>query len=157
MYKNETTYEALALGFLILLVSGCRLQTVRHEPSQAVSDGNHFLKALYLNEDYPKALELADVQLRQSLTVDDLKHLVEGIKQQRGELRTLKADSYLMGQGRGMELFYVGIYEKGILYHRLVLMGEASSGYKVSGVWYSLDPYPEQPLRRKFNQEILVE
>lgn len=55
-----------------------------------------------------------------------------------------------------MELFYVGMYEEGTLYHHLILLGDPS-GYKVSGVWYSLDPYPEQASRRKFNQEILVE
>lgn len=141
----------------VLALSSCKVESIRHEPSRAVSDTNQFLRALYFDEDYSRALVLADAQLRQSLSANDLKRLVEGIKQQRGKLRTLKADSYLMVQGRGMELFYVGTYENGVVYHRLVLMGDATSGYRVSGVWYSTDPYPEQALRRKFDQDINVQ
>ncbi len=55
-----------------------------------------------------------------------------------------------------MELFYVGTYENGTLYHRLVLMGDADTGYKVSGIWYSVDPYPKHTLRREFKQPSLV-
>lgn len=146
--------QDVILASLGLFLFCCQVQTVRHEPVQAVRDTNNFLKALYVEEDYPKALELADVQLRQSLTATDLRQLVEGIKQQHGKLKTLKADSYLMTPGSTMELFYIGEYEKGNLYHRLVLMGNVSQGYKVSGVWYKDEPYPEQPLRRKLDLEL---
>ncbi len=130
---------------------------MQHDPIAAVSDVNKFLKALYVEQDYPRALELADTQLRQSSNADDLKRMVEKIKDQRGELRKLKADSYLMTPGRSMELFYTGTYEKGNLYHRLVLVGDVSTGYKVSGVWYSTDPYPKQSLREKFSQDLFVQ
>jgi hypothetical protein len=156
VYKKGRSYEILIVGFLLLFLTSCRLETFRHEPTQAISDTNQFLKALYLDEDYRKALEVADVHLRESTSPDDLKQMVGGIKQQWGKLNALKADSYLMTPGRTMELFYVGTYEKGVLYHRLVLGGDLSTGYKVSGVWYSPDPYPEQPLRRKLEKELQV-
>lgn len=148
--------KSLFLGFSILLLAGCHVQTVNHEPAQAATDTNRFLKALYVDKDYPKALALADTQLRQSTTANDLKQMAEGIREQRGELKTLKADSYLMTPGRTMELFYIGEYTKGTLYHRLVLIGDVSSGYRVSGVWYQTEPYPDQTLRRRFDQDILV-
>lgn len=50
----------------------------------------------------------------------------------------------------------MGEYKKGVLYHRLVLMGDASSGYRVSSVWFKSDPYPENPLRLKFDGDIFV-
>lgn len=149
--------QRLVLVSLILCFLSCRVETVKHDPVKAVYDTNYFLRALYLDEDSSKALELADVQLRQSLTANDLSQLADGVKQERGALKTLKADSYLMVQGRGMELFYVGVYERGVVYHRLVIAGDSSTGYRVSGVWYQLEPYPEQPLRRRFSQEIIVE
>lgn len=150
---------ATYLGFclLFLLSASCKVENVRHEPSRAVIDGNQFLKALYIDEDYDRARGLVDSQLQESLTANNLRQLVEKIKTEKGALKTLKADSYLMVQGRGMELFYDGTYDRGELYHRLVVVGDASSGYKVSGVWYSPDAYPEQPLRRKFGQEIFVQ
>ena len=149
---------ATYLSFCLLLLSAsCKAESVRHEPAIAVINGNQFLKALHIDEDYEKARGLADTQLQESVTANDLRQLVEKIKTERGALKTLKADSYLMVQGRGMELFYLGTYDRGQLYHRLVVVGDASSGYEVSGVWYSTDAYPEQPLRRKFGQEIFVQ
>lgn len=141
---------------LILSLSACHVQSVRHSPIKAAFDANQFLKSLYFDEDCPGALRLADEQLRRSVTPDDLKKMVDGMKQKRGALKTLRAESYLMTQGETMELFYRGEYEKGVVYHRLVLKGDASSGYRVSGVWFQPEPYPENPLRRKFDGEIFV-
>jgi len=72
-------------------------------------------------------------------------------------LQRLTADSYLMVQGAGMELFYVGTYDNGVLYHRLVLAGDASAGYRVTGIWFKPEPYPENVMRKKFETEIPVE
>lgn len=148
--------KTLNLGLIILLIAGCHIQSVRHDPVKAAFEINGFLKAVYVNGNYSKALELADVQFRQSVTPEGLRQLAEGIRTERGELKTLKADSYLMTMGSTMELFYVGTYEKGTLYHRVVLAGDLSTSYRVSGIWYSVEPYPEQTLRRRFEQEILV-
>ena len=148
--------QSFIIVSLLLSLSACHSQSVRHSPVKAAFDANQFLKALYFDEDYPGALRLTDEQLRQSVTADDLKKMVNGMKQERGALKRLRADSYLMTQGETMELFYTGEYEKGVLHHRLVLMGDASSGYRVSGVWFQPDPYPENPLRRKFDVEISV-
>jgi hypothetical protein len=142
---------------LILSLSACHFQSVRHSPVKAAFGANQFLKALYFDEDWAGALRLADEHFRQSVTGDNLKTMVDQVKQQRGALKRLRADSYLMTQGRTMELFYIGEYEKGVLYHRLDLMGDASSGYRVSGVWFKPEPYPESPLRRKFDGDIFVD
>ncbi len=154
--QHLSRHRILISCFGLLSLSGCQLQTVTHNPDRAASDANRFLKVLYLEQNYVAAIEVADIQLRQSVTAVDLQHLVQGIREKRGELKVLKADSYLMTPGRTMELFYTGIYERGTLYHRIVLQGEATSGYRVSGVWYQFDPYPEQTLRRKFETDIPV-
>jgi len=95
--------------------------------------------------------------LRTSAATDALTKMINQIKAERGRLKTLAADSYLMVQGEGMELFYVGIYENGILYHRLVVIGDVTTGYKISGVWFQHEPYPQSQLRRKFEMEIPVQ
>ena len=153
---RRATQSFIIIVSLILPLSACHLQSVKHSPVKAAFDANQFLKSLYFDEDCPGALRLADEQLRQSVTADDLKKMVDRVKQERGTLKTLRADSYLMTQGQTMELFYIGEYEKGLLYHRLVVMGDASSGYRVSGVWFQPDPYPKNALRRKFDGEIFV-
>jgi hypothetical protein len=151
----RATSLCLVIALVAIAVSAC-LQKVNHNPSKAAFDANQFLKALYGDEDYLKALNLAADPLRQSAGADDLKKMVEKIRQEHGTLKRLKADSYLMTQGPTMELFYIGEYERGFLFHRLVLTGDASSEYKVAGVWFQPDPYPGSPLRRKFETEMLA-
>ena len=148
--------QSLVIVALVLALPACQFRSVTHSPMKAAYNANQFLIALYFDEDYAKALELADEQLRQSATPNDLKTMTDKIKQEYGALKKLKADSYLMEQGNTMELFYVGEYEKGTLYHSLVLVGDTSSGYRVSGVWHRPEPYPDDPLRRKFDVEIFV-
>src|SRR5262249_21740110 len=126
----RTTTRCAILALLVSFLCDCRLETVKQDPNRAVSDANQFLKDLYFDERFPEALEIADPTLRQSTTPTVLREIAEKATQQKGALQELKADSYLMTPGRSMELFYIGKYEKGVLYHRLVLVGDASSGYK---------------------------
>lgn len=95
--------QSFIIASLILSLSACHFQSVRHSPVKAAFDANQFLKSLYFDEDYPGSLRLADEQLRQSVTADDLKKMVDGMKRERGALKTLRADSYLMTQGETME------------------------------------------------------
>lgn len=62
-----------------------------------------------------------------------------------------------MVQGPSIELFYIGTYDNGVLYQRVVVVGDASAGYRVSGVWFQHEPYPQRNLRRKFEIEIPVQ
>jgi hypothetical protein len=137
-------------------MSNCVSKAVRHDPHRAALDTNKFLKALYFDHDIGGALNLADEQLQKNASADRLARMIEENKQKWGELTTLKAESYLMTLDRTMELFYVGEHKNGVLYYRFVLVGDASTGYKVAGIWFQADPYPETQLRRKFNAPIVV-
>lgn len=156
-FKNRSQEtRALASALLILVGLACQVQTFKHDPIKAAENGNIFLKALYLDEDPYKAFEFSDPQLKQSATPNNLLEMTAAISRQYGKLTQLRADSYLMKQGQTIELFYVGTYDKGTLYHRIVLIGDATVGYKVSGVWFQPEAYPEQPLRRKFDHDMFV-
>src|ERR1041384_1903228 len=154
--KHIEWIALLVVSSLLAFSASCQLQKFKHSPLRAASDANRFLSALYFERDYSKALELADPILSQSATKENLEVMVDELKQQKGEVREFKADSYLMVQGRGMELFYVGHWQRGTSYHRLVLSGDADSGYRVSGIWYKDEPYPDQALRHRFSEEIVV-
>lgn len=150
------TIQGLIIFVLTLSLSACHFQAIRHNPIKAAFAANQFLKALYFDEDCAKARGLADERLRQAVTADQLKKMVDEIRQHWGALKKLRADSYLMTQGQTMELFYLGEYEKGVLYHRIVLIGDAPSGYRVTGVWFQPAAYPAHSLRRKFDVDIWV-
>lgn len=153
---GSVTVRTAAL-FMILSFPGCFVQAVKHDPVRAVLDTNEFLRALYFDENPSRALKLCDEQLRASTVTDDLTKMINQIKGDRGSLRRLAADSYLMVQGPEMELFYVGTYENGVLYHRIVVVGDTSTGYRVSGVWFQKEAYPWNQLRRPFEMEIPVQ
>jgi len=82
--------------------------------------------------------------------------MISQVKREQGRLTGLAADSYLMAQAGWMELYYVGTYENGVLFHRLVVVGDATTGYSVSGVWFQPEPYPNSPLRRNLGTKIPV-
>ena len=154
--RNLRLHASLILLLLIIGVFACRSQVVHHSPVRAASDANKFLRTLYYDEDYVKALDLADEQLRSAATVENLNQMVDQMKQKRGKLKQLWGDSYLMTPGATIELFYIGDYDQGISYHRLVLVGDASAGYKVAGIWFQHEPYSQQSLRRKFDVDVSV-
>jgi hypothetical protein len=140
---------------LSLALSACSLEKISHSPNQAAFNAHEFLRAMYVEEDYAKALHIAAEPVRQSATADTMKQMVEQTRQERGDFKFFKADSYLMTQGRSMEVFFVAEHANGLVYHRLVMIGDASSGYKVTGVWFKLEPYPANPLRIKFEGEVV--
>jgi len=147
----------IVLSLILFCFPACALQATKHDAVKAVIDANQFLKAFYLDENPSEALKFCDEQFGMPGAIDALTKMLNQIKAERGSLKSLTADSYLMVPGRGMELFYVGKYENGFLYHRLVVVGSASTGYKVSGVWFQHEPYPESTLRRKFETEMPVQ
>ena len=155
--RRRSACVVRVVPFILLCFSACHFQAVKHDPGKAVLDTNQFLKALYIDENPSEALRFCGEEVRTAGGADALTKMLTKIKQDRGRLQRLTADSYLMVQGAGMELFYVGTYDNGVLYHRLVLAGDASAGYRVTGIWFKPEPYPENVMRKKFETEIPVE
>jgi hypothetical protein len=154
---NKVGMLRFTVVLITLCLAACHPQAIKHNPVRAAFDTNRFLKALCFDQDFAGALNLADEPLQQFVSAERLGRMVEENNQKWGALTRLRADSYLMTLGRTMELFYDGEYQKGVLYYRLVLVGDASTGYKVSGIWFQPDPYPENTLRRKFNVAIVID
>ena len=146
----------LAIVFLLFL-SGCfSFSTFKHEPATAVLAANDFMKAMYIEHNYDRAWSVADAELRKHASVADLSRLGQTAEEHCGALKELKAESYQRGQGKMMEVFYVGTGEKTTFYHHIVLIGDVNSGYHVGGVWFQDTPYPANPMRFKFDKEIVV-
>ena len=149
--------RAIVICFIFLFSSACHYEAIKHDPKKAALDTNRFLKTLYFDENPSEALKFCDEQVGAAGGADALTRMINKTKQDRGQLRSLVADSYLMAPGSGIELYYVGTYEKGVLYHRLVVLGDVSAGYKVAGLWFKDDAYPQTELRLKFEPEIPVQ
>jgi hypothetical protein len=143
--------------FLLVCLSGCTFKAVTHDPATAAGAAALFLKALYLDHDANRALSLGHDQLRKSATATQLADLATVVDQHCGALKELKADSYAMTPGQTMDVFFTANCEKKTLYHRLVMLGSVQEGYRVAGVWFQDTAYPEHPLRKKLDGNIVVE
>jgi hypothetical protein len=139
-----------------LILIACTIQRIRHDPSTAAEAANIFLKAMYIQHDYQHALMLSDEALRRSANDENLAQTVKMAEEKCQGSGELKAESYVMSPGKTMELFYTERCQSGNLYHRLVLIGDVSNGYRVSGVWFQEAPYPETGLRRKFQNQSVI-
>lgn len=142
---------------LSVFTFGCRREQVKHDPERALSNTKQFVKVLYCEKAVDTALALTDASLRQFATSADLQNILDKAVKEVGKTTKLTADSYLMAPGRNIEIFYVATGQKGVLYHRIVVTGDAASGYKVTGAWFQTQPYPSNTLRRRFHTELTIE
>ncbi len=156
--QRATLLSHFLLVCVVFLGAGCRINVlnVSHDETRAVADANKVLSLLYLKGDYVSAYEGLAPETRKSLSSDALKALLETLRSRHGRLLSLRADSFAIMPGqKALTLFYVGTHEKGTSYHRVVVTGDAS-GYRVAGLWFSDQPYPEGNLRTKFRTRIEV-
>lgn len=142
---------------ILLCLSACNYQAIKHDPHKAALDANRFMKALYFDENPTEALQYCDEQFRVPGSVEGFGKMINKTKEERGSLKSMAATSYVMEQGSAMQLLYVGTYEQGVLYHRITVNGNASDGYKVVGAWFQPEPYPQNQLRHNFETEIPVQ
>jgi len=139
----------LCIAALFLLASGCYVAVVSHSQERALSDSNDFVSAFLVDRDAEHAWRLGDPELQRRTDVHSIQGVLETIDARVGRLREILPDSYIQTPGRTMEVLYVGTYERGLLYHRIVLAGD-KSGYRVTGFWFQAEPYPQESSRQPF-------
>jgi len=74
------------------------------------------------------------------------------MKSRFGRLEGVSADFYITAQGeKRMEIYYTGISEKKLSYHKITLIGDSFGGYKVAGIMLSERPHPEHRTAKRFD------
>jgi hypothetical protein len=141
----------------LLLVAGCTFKSVSHDSKTAAVASNLFLKAMYVDHDYNRALALAYPEMAKKVTAENLAQLVDMVEKNCGVRQEFKAESYQLVPGQGLELFYVEKCDKTTLYHRTVLLGNVQEGYRVAGVWFQSQPFTGTATQHKFDKEIFVQ
>jgi len=155
LYRVEVK-RIFVLFSALLVMLGCSFRATTHDPIKAASDGGEFLLSVYINHDYVGALRSSHNQLQQSAKADDLQRLVEQAQSKVGTLQKLTGESFVPVPGDAIEVFFVGRHERGILYNRLVLIGDSTNGYKVSGFWFSSQPYSKVREQKSFSTKIEI-
>jgi hypothetical protein len=156
------------IGLAALVTTGCgtkqpsnqpgnwRVEVIAHSEQRAVADANLVLRDMYLRADYEAASAGFAPAVRQQATPAALRQIANQLTARLEKLTVLEAEAFepIPGQ-RAMSLFYRGTHARGTSYHRIVVTGDAS-GYRVSGVFFRFEPYPENKLRKPLPRRVLV-
>lgn len=144
------------LGVLAVL-AGCGSNAIRHDPGLAVAEANKLLRTLYFDEDYTRAYDELDPGHKVHYEPDHLRQTVDQMRDLFGNIEELQAYSYeLISTERSITLYYKGTNQRGASYHRVVLVGDADSGYKVTGVFLASQQYPGPKLHLKSPKDALI-
>jgi hypothetical protein len=157
MMKN-VSFPGLILLFLIITNCGCSVTTIYHDEELAIAEANSFIKTYYLEEAPDKAFQMLDFEVRKTLTIGNLKDVLLTLVAKVGKAKRFTFDSFepMPGQ-KAMTLYYECEHEKGKTFHKLVLLGDVSSGYAVGGTFFKLVPYPKNKLNKTLEKEYIIE
>lgn len=118
---------------LILILSGCSVNMIEHDPDKAIDTANKFLFDL-LREDYSSAYKqhVRDA-LKKELSFQQFESDLKLSKKERGPIEKADFDGYKPVPGeRAIQLYYkVQHKEAGSIVYHLVLEGDGKSGYKI--------------------------
>ena len=126
---------------VVFILSGCG-DVFFHKPQKARETANVFLNLLYQKGDVENIYELTTDQFRKTYKIKHLDGLREKLNKKFGKIEGLRAESYVLEkEERTIILFYIGISEKQMSYHKVTMVWDDDKGYKVSGLSFSAMPY----------------
>jgi hypothetical protein len=101
---------------------------------------------------------MLDVETRKNLAIGDLKNVLATFVSNVGKAKRFTFDSFepMPGQ-KAITLYYECENEKGKTFHKLVLIGDVSSGYAVGGFFFKPVPYPRSNLSKTLEKEYIIE
>ncbi|HDQ25583.1 MAG TPA: hypothetical protein ENN43_02420 [bacterium] len=127
---------AVLCGFLFF---GCSFLFV-HDPEEARQAATRFIDTLYIKGDFEA---LPEMMLKESVEaggVESVKQAGEMFKRRYKKLDGIKAGFYLI-EGRVISVFYMGLSEEDMSYHRVILTRGKDSEYLVKSASFSETPY----------------
>ncbi|NLO91520.1 MAG: hypothetical protein GX410_05960 [Elusimicrobia bacterium] len=130
--------------FIVMALSGCVSASVQDEKLAARQAGE-FCDVAFIRHDAVQAYALLLEQTKQSIPADKFAGILVQMHPS-GYPNIVKAIEYepLPGQ-RAMNIILVGENSSEKFYYRLVMAGDAVSGYRVAGLFRSNGPYPGNP------------
>ena len=156
---RRSKMKRIFTAVMAVIFIGCGPATVGHDEEKAVTDANAVLKILYFSNDIKGAYGKFDDGFKKSYTADDLKKIIDDMKNKEtgyGKLKELKADSfYPLPSKKIITIYYDGNNEKAPSYHQVVMFGDIN-GYKIYGLYITDKPFPENKYRQKFKKDFFL-
>jgi len=139
----------LTLLFVVLF-SGCLWQ---HNIDKARDTAEIFLKALYIENNFDKAYQMCDEKMKKIFGVDFLENTSKKFKSNYQTIDRIIPDAYFFESGdRAITVFFSGLSEKGVSYHKVVLELGKNNEYKIISTFFSDQPFTGYRTIKKFKE-----
>ncbi|MCX8093945.1 MAG: hypothetical protein N3E50_07275 [Candidatus Goldbacteria bacterium] len=133
---------------LILFFSGCLW---KHDPEKARNIAEDFLNAVYIENDMSRAYQMCDEKMKKIFGDNFLENTLKKFKERYIVLERLVADAYFYESGdRYITVFFSGLSEKGVSYHKVILEYDKKGEYKVISTFFLEKPFDGYRNLRKF-------
>jgi len=145
-YKMKGIRELL----LILLFFGCSILW-QHNPEKARTIAESFLNAIYVENNLNKAYQMCDEKMKKIFGIDFLENTAKKFKAKYIALERLIPEAYFYESGdRSITVFFSGLSEKGLSYHKVILEYNNKGEYKIISTFFLEKPFDGYRNLRKF-------
>ncbi|MBP7792294.1 MAG: hypothetical protein KA120_04445 [Candidatus Goldbacteria bacterium] len=137
----------------VLMFSGCNFLW-QHNPEKARDMAESFLNAIYVENNFNKAYQMCDEKMKKIFGIDFLENTSKKFKTKYVALERLVPDSYFYEQGdRSITIFFSGLSEKGISYHKVILEYDEKGEYKIISTFFLEKPFDGYRNLKKFRTD----
>ncbi len=134
----------------VLLFTGCSLLW-QHNPEKAKIVAESFLNAIYVENNLNKAYQMCDEKMKKIFGIDFLENTAKKFMARYTALERLIPETYFYESGdRSITVFFSGLSEKGISYHKVILEYNNKGEYKIISTFFLEKPFDGYRNLRKF-------
>lgn len=135
---------------LIVFFNGCNILW-QHNPEKAKNLAEEFLNALYIEGNLNKAYQMCHENMKKIFGVDFLENTAKKFKAEYFVLERLVSEAYFYEAGdRTITIFFSGLSEKGVSYHKVILEYNNKGEYKIISAFFLEKPFEGYRNLRKF-------
>ena len=136
---------------LILLFIGCSVNLIVHDETIAAKKAEEFGEVVFVRGETEEGYGLLASQVRRSVPLQDFEDIIRQMHPKTAPT-FIKATEYeKMPEQRAMTIYLFGKRESEEFHYRLVMLGTATSDYRVGGFFRGSGPYPTHKLRHTLN------
>jgi hypothetical protein len=136
---------AVPLLLLVLCATAsAQIKIIVHSQEAAAKSAERFARSAFIDKDYAKAHALLAPETRKSVSVEKM---AESIKKMHPAAMPaeVKAIEYETQPGqRAMNIYLKGSAGSEMFFYRFYMVGDATSGYEVAGLFRGSGPYPSK-------------
>ncbi|MFZ1699698.1 MAG: hypothetical protein WBO10_00095 [Pyrinomonadaceae bacterium] len=134
-----------------LLMQGCFVATVRHDPQKAVDVAEAFARAAFVEKDFEGSLAFTNKQ-KIVLKGREWETVVRNVQGSAPFPSAIRAEAYETPFGQDQVIVDLhGTGDDKPSYYRVLLVEDATAGYTVVDARRSDTPFPKGPLQESIN------